>query len=66
MKKDIETIPGLLRRCNGNQSAVSRIVGLDRRTIRQHADDTEGIRHAIVNGVLMVAQGNRGRRNHEK
>lgn len=64
MNKQIQTIPELLRRCNGCRAAVGRIVGLDRRTIKIYADDTEGIKHVIVNGVLMVAQGNRGRRKN--
>ncbi|MBP2156886.1 protein ninH [Erwinia rhapontici] len=66
MNKDIQTISELLRRCNGSKSAVGRIVGLDRRTVGIYSADTEGARHAIVNGVLMVAQGNRGKRCHEK
>ncbi|MEM6050505.1 protein ninH [Erwinia sp. P7711] len=64
MKKDVYTVPELLRRCNGSRTAVGRIVGLDRRTVGVYSDDTEGLRHVIVNGVLMVAQGNRGRRKN--
>ncbi len=66
MKKEIQTIPELLMRCRGSKSAVGRIVGLDRRTVGIYSEDHEGTRHAIVNGVLMVAQRNRGKRCHEK
>lgn len=62
MKTEIQTIPELLVQTRGNMSAVGRIAGIARQTVKCYARDFEGKKHAIVNGVLMVAQGNRGPR----
>lgn len=62
MNASITTIPELLVQTRGNQSAVGRMVGLDRRSVKKYARDFEAKSHAIINGVLMVSQGNRGNR----
>lgn len=62
MNASITTIPELLVQTRGNMSAVGRIAGIARQTVKCYARDFEGKKHAIVNGVLMVAQGNRGPR----
>jgi len=66
MKTEIQTIPELLIKTRGNMSAVGRIAGIARQTVKCYARDFEGKKHAIVNGVLMVAQGNRGPRKRSE
>jgi len=62
MNAFITTIPELLIQTRGNQAAVGRMVGLDRRSVKKYARDFEAKSHAIINGVLMVTQGNRGQK----
>lgn len=62
MNASITTIPELLIQTRGNQLAVGRMVGLDRRSVKKYARDFEAKSHAIINGVLMVSQGNRGQK----
>ena len=61
-KSIVQTIPELLIQTRGTMSAVGRMTGIARQTVKNYARDFEGKKHAIVNGVLMVAQGNRGSR----
>lgn len=62
MNAVIQTIPELLVKARGNQTEVGRIIGISRQTVHEYVRDFEGKKHAIVNGTLMVAQGNRGPR----
>ncbi|MGE1562099.1 MULTISPECIES: phage NinH family protein [Pantoea] len=61
-KAIVQTIPELLVETRGNMAAVGRMTGIARQTVKCYARDVDGKKHAIVNGVLMVAQGNRGPR----
>ncbi|MCA6629683.1 MAG: phage NinH family protein [Pantoea sp.] len=61
-KAIVQTIPELLVETRGNMAAVGRMTGIARQTVKCYACDVDGKKHAIVNGVLMVAQGNRGPR----
>jgi len=61
-KAIVQTIPELLVETRGNMTEVGRMTGIARQTVRCYAHDVDGKKHAIVNGVLMVAQGNRGPR----
>lgn len=46
----------------GNQTEVARMLSCARGTVLKYNRDSKGERHVIVNGVLMVKQGKRGRR----
>lgn len=59
----IKTIPELLVTTRGNQTKVGEILGISRHTVREYARDFEAKKHIVINGVLMVAQGNRGIRS---
>lgn len=61
-KAIVQTIPELLVETRGNMAAVGRMTGIARQTVKCYSRDVDGKKHAIVNGVLMVAQGNRGPR----
>jgi hypothetical protein len=61
MTFSIKTIPELLIETRGNQTEVARRMTCSRGTVLKYSRDTKGERHAIVNGVLMVMQGKRGR-----
>ncbi len=61
MNATIQTIPELLIQTRGNQTEVARI-SCARGTVLKYNRDSKGERHVIVNGVLMVKQGKRGRR----
>lgn len=54
MITEIQTIPELLVKTRGNQTAVSRILGVDRITVAKYARDRDATEHAVVNGTLMV------------
>ena len=58
----IQTIPELLIQTRGNQTEVARMLSCARGTVLKYNRDSKGERHVIVNGVLMVKQGKRGRR----
>ncbi|RBU94457.1 protein ninH [Escherichia coli] len=45
-----------------NQTEVARMLSCARGTVLKYNRDSKGERHVIVNGVLMVKQGKRGRR----
>ena len=62
MNATIQTIPELLIQTRGNQTEVGRMLSWARGTVLKYNRDSKGERHAIVNGVLMVKQGKRGRR----
>lgn len=66
MNKCIQTIPELLVSARGNMSEVARIIRVHRNSVRCYSRDFNGDKHAIINGILMVAQGNRGKRCNEK
>lgn len=57
----IKTIHDLLPTTRGNVKELARILNVNRATITKYIDDREGKRHAVVNGVLMVATGSKGR-----
>ncbi|ELC6107231.1 protein ninH, partial [Escherichia coli] len=52
----------LLIQTRGNQTEVARMLSCARGTVLKYNRDSKGERHVIVNGVLMVKQGKRGRR----
>ncbi|HAO9386630.1 protein ninH [Escherichia coli] len=62
MNATIQTIPELLIQTRGNQTEVARMLSRARGTVLKYNRDSKGERHVIVNGVLMVKQGKRGRR----
>ncbi|MFV7955680.1 phage NinH family protein [Escherichia coli] len=62
MNATIQTIPELLIQTRGNQTEVARMLSCARGTMLKYNRDSKGERHVIVNGVLMVKQGKRGRR----
>lgn len=62
MNATIQTIPELLIQTRGNQTEVARMLSCARGTVLKYNRDSKGERHVIVNGVLMVKQGKRGRR----
>ncbi|EPE1391185.1 protein ninH [Escherichia coli] len=62
MNATIQTIPELLIQTRGNQTEVERMLSCARGTVLKYNRDRKGERHVIVNGVLMVKQGKRGRR----
>ncbi|POW55596.1 protein ninH [Candidatus Pantoea alvi] len=66
VKAIVQTIPELLVETRGNMAAVGRMTGIARQTVKCYTRDFDGKKHAIVNGVLMVAQGNRGPRKKGK
>ena len=61
MNATIQTIPELLIQTRGNQTEVARMLYCARGTVLKYNRDSKGERHVIVNGVLMVKQGKRGR-----
>lgn len=61
MTPTIKSIPEHLVDTRGNIAEVARRLSCDRRTVKRYARDNECKHHAIVNGVLMVHQGGRGR-----
>lgn len=61
MTPSIKTIPELLIATYGNKAEVARQLSCDRSTVKRYARDNECKHHAIVNGVLMVHQGGRGK-----
>jgi hypothetical protein len=60
MIAEITTIPELLIQTRGNQTAVARMLKANRGTIRKYVDDRKALRHAIVNGTLMIFRGDLG------
>ena len=66
MNVTIQTIPELLVQTRGNITEVARIINTHRTTVKKYHKDTKPERHAIINGVLMVNQGNRGAHNKAK
>lgn len=61
MTPTIKTIPDILIEVRGNQSEAARQLACSRNTILRYSRDTKAQFHAIVNGVLMVHQGGRGK-----
>lgn len=61
MITNVETIPDYLVLARGNQAEVARQLECSRGTIGKHARDTKGQHHAVINGVLMIAKGERGK-----
>lgn len=61
MNATIQTIPELLIQTRGNQTEVARMLSCARGTVLKYNRDSKGERHAIVNGVLMVKQGKKGK-----
>ncbi|WP_097416839.1 protein ninH [Escherichia coli] len=53
---------GPVYQTRGNQTEVARMLSCARGTVLKYNRDSKGERHVIVNGVLMVKQGKRGRR----
>ncbi|HBN6007113.1 TPA: protein ninH, partial [Enterobacter cloacae] len=51
----------ILIEVRGNQSEAARQLACSRNTILRYSRDTKAQFHAIVNGVLMVHQGGRGK-----
>ncbi|VEB99986.1 Phage NinH protein [Cedecea lapagei] len=66
MTIEAKTIPDYLVLARGNQAEVARQLECDRATIAKYARDAKGQFHAVVCGVLMIAQGGRGKRRWEK
>lgn len=62
MTIEAKTIPDYLVLARGNQAEVARQLECARGTISKYAHDTKGQLHAVVDGVLMVAHGGRGKR----
>lgn len=56
-----QTIPELLIETRGSISELARRINGNRATVRKYINDKKGARHIVVNGVLMVSQGGRGR-----
>lgn len=68
MTPQLTSIPQMLIKTRGNMSELSKVFGVTRHTIRRYARDFECNAHVVINGVLMVSQGNRGhhkRKPHE-
>lgn len=61
MTPSIKTIPDILVEVRGNQSEAARRLSCHRDTVKRYLHDKEAQHHAIVNGVLMVHQGGRGK-----
>ncbi|ELY5802123.1 phage NinH family protein [Cronobacter sakazakii] len=61
MTPSIKTIPEMLIETYGNQTEVARKLSCDRSTVKRYSRDNECKYHAIVNGILMVHQGGRGK-----
>ncbi|WP_371333280.1 protein ninH [Klebsiella quasipneumoniae] len=61
MTPSIKTIHDILVEVRGNQSEAARKLACSRNTILRYSRDTKAQFHAIVNGVLMVHQGGRGK-----
>ncbi|ENF7816117.1 protein ninH [Enterobacter soli] len=61
MTPAIKTIPEMLIETYGNQTEVARRLSCHRDTVKRYLHDTKAQHHAIVNGVLMVHQGGRGK-----
>ncbi len=61
MNATIQTIPELLIQTRGNQTEVARMLSCARGTVLKYNRDSKGERHVIVNGVLMIKQGKRGK-----
>lgn len=61
MTPSIQTIPEMLIEAYGNQTEVARRLSCCRNTVRKYINDKSGSLHSVVNGVLMVKQGKRGR-----
>lgn len=62
MTPQLTSIPQMLVKARGNMSEVSRLFGVTRHTIKRYSRDFECKAHIVVNGVLMVTNGNRGHR----
>jgi|GEM_PF-532129 len=60
MTPQLTSIPQMLIKTRGNMSELSKVFGVTRHTIRRYARDFECKAHVVINGVLMVSQGNRG------
>ncbi|WP_316250785.1 protein ninH [Pantoea agglomerans] len=60
MTPQVTSIPQLLIETRGNQTAVGRAIKSTRITVRKYARDFNCRYHVVVNGVLMVSQGDRG------
>lgn len=60
MNTQLTSIPEMLVKTRGNMSEVARAFNIHRFTVKRYARDYQCRLHVVVNGVLMVAQGNRG------
>lgn len=65
MKTQLTSIPEMLVKTRGNMSEVARAFNIHRFTVKRYARDYKCSLHVVVNGVLMVAQGNRGIRQKD-
>ncbi len=62
MNATIQTIPELLIQTRGNQTEVARMLSAQEEQCSSTTETAKGERHVIVNGVLMVTPGKKGRR----
>lgn len=65
MNTQLTSIPEMLVKTRGNMSEVARAFNIHRLTVKRYARDYKCSLHVVVNGVLMVAQGNRGIRQKD-
>lgn len=64
MKPEITSIPEMLIKHYGNQTALANELGVNRHTVRKFHHDTQCEMHVIYNGVLMTKskmKGNQGK-----
>lgn len=61
MNAEITSIPEMLIKTRGNQAAVAEILHCSMVTVYKYARDYNAERHAVINGRLMSAFGERGK-----
>ncbi|VEJ54607.1 protein ninH [Pragia fontium] len=63
MDIQISTIPDLLVKTRGNQSAVANILSVQRYTVKKYSRDFKAEGHAVINGRLMVKTSGKRRKD---
>ncbi|MFQ6245288.1 helix-turn-helix domain-containing protein [Yersinia enterocolitica] len=61
MNVEIRTIPEMLIDTRGNMSALAKMLGINRATVKKYHRDKEAKYHAIVNGIFMASHGDSGK-----
>lgn len=60
MNAEITSIPILLIKHRGNQSALARELHVNRGTLRNYVHDKDCKHHVIINGILMTESQKKG------